>query len=81
MAANGERFDAIALYLEAHPDVRVRIHGRWREARAHIDDDDELEARLDSFQAISKDPLHRRQRMLAGWPSSCARSRQLGQTA
>jgi deazaflavin-dependent oxidoreductase (nitroreductase family) len=35
--------------LEAHPDVRIRIHRQWRAARARILDDDDPEARLDSF--------------------------------
>ncbi len=35
--------------LDAHPDVRVRIRGRWRDARARILDDDDAQARLDSF--------------------------------
>ena len=35
--------------LEANPDVRVRIHGRWRDARARILDDDDSQARLDSW--------------------------------
>jgi deazaflavin-dependent oxidoreductase (nitroreductase family) len=35
--------------LEAHPDVRIRIHRHWRVARARIVDDDDPQARLDSF--------------------------------
>ena len=35
--------------LDADPDVRVRKGLRWREAQAHIVDDDDPEARLDSF--------------------------------
>ena len=32
--------------LEAHPDVRVRMHRQWRPARARIVDDDDPKARL-----------------------------------
>jgi deazaflavin-dependent oxidoreductase (nitroreductase family) len=35
--------------LEADPDVRVRVHRRWRPARARILDDDDPRARLASF--------------------------------
>jgi deazaflavin-dependent oxidoreductase (nitroreductase family) len=35
--------------LAAHPDVRVRIKRRWRPARGRIVQDDDPEARLDSF--------------------------------
>jgi deazaflavin-dependent oxidoreductase (nitroreductase family) len=35
--------------LEADPDVRVRVHRRWRAARARIRDDDDPRARLASF--------------------------------
>jgi deazaflavin-dependent oxidoreductase (nitroreductase family) len=35
--------------LEAHPNVRVRIRGRWRDATARIADDDDPQARLRSF--------------------------------
>ena len=35
--------------LEAHPDVRVRMHRHWRPARARIVDDDDPKARLDLF--------------------------------
>ena len=35
--------------LEAHPDVRVRLHRQWRPARAHIVDGDDPEARLETF--------------------------------
>ena len=35
--------------LEANPDVRIRMRGRWRDARARIRDDDDPQARLDSF--------------------------------
>ncbi len=35
--------------LEANPDVRVRMHRRWRRACARILDDDDPQARLDSF--------------------------------
>ena len=35
--------------LEANPDVRVRLRGRWRRARATIVDDDDPQARLDTF--------------------------------
>ena len=35
--------------LEANPDVRVRMHRRWRDARAHVVDDDDPKARLDSW--------------------------------
>jgi deazaflavin-dependent oxidoreductase (nitroreductase family) len=36
--------------LDAQPDARVRIRGHWRTARAHILDDDDPEARLQSFR-------------------------------
>jgi deazaflavin-dependent oxidoreductase (nitroreductase family) len=35
--------------LEAHPDVRIRLHRRWRDAVARIVDEDDPQARLDSF--------------------------------
>lgn len=35
--------------LEADPDVRVRVHRNWREARAQILDDDDPQTRLESF--------------------------------
>ena len=35
--------------LEANPDVRIRVHREWRPARARILDDDDPQARLDSF--------------------------------
>jgi deazaflavin-dependent oxidoreductase (nitroreductase family) len=34
--------------LEAHREVRVRIHRHWRVARARIVDDDDPQARLES---------------------------------
>ena len=46
--------------LEAHPDVRVRLHRRWRAARAEILDDDDPEARLDSFHRKSHEAAVRR---------------------
>lgn len=46
--------------LEAQPDVRVRIRGRWHAARAHIEDDDDAEARLDSFGRRSHEAAVRR---------------------
>jgi deazaflavin-dependent oxidoreductase (nitroreductase family) len=39
--------------LEANPDVRVRMHRRWRTARAQILDDDDAQARLESFHRRS----------------------------
>ena len=39
--------------LEANPDVRVRMHRQWRDARAQILDDDDPQARLDSFHRRS----------------------------
>ena len=39
--------------LEAHPDVRVRVKGHWRTARARIRDDDDAQARLDAFHRRS----------------------------
>ena len=39
--------------LEANPDVRVRLHRRWRAAHAHILDDDDPQARLASFHRRS----------------------------
>ena len=39
--------------LEAHPDVRVRMHRQWRAARAQILDDDDAQARLESFHRRS----------------------------
>jgi deazaflavin-dependent oxidoreductase (nitroreductase family) len=35
--------------LEANPDVRVRLGRHWRRARALIVDDDDPQARLDTF--------------------------------
>ena len=35
--------------LEAIPDVRVRVAGRWRQATAHIVDGDDPVARLQQF--------------------------------
>ena len=35
--------------LEAHPDVRLRVGGHWRPAHAEIVDDDDAQARLDTF--------------------------------
>jgi deazaflavin-dependent oxidoreductase (nitroreductase family) len=35
--------------LAANPEVRVRMHRRWRDARAGIVDGDDPQARLDSF--------------------------------
>ncbi len=39
--------------LEAHPDVRVRMHRRWCNATARILDDDDPQARLESFHRRS----------------------------
>jgi deazaflavin-dependent oxidoreductase (nitroreductase family) len=39
--------------LEANPDVRVRMHRRWRRARAQILEDDDPQARLASFHRRS----------------------------
>lgn len=36
--------------LEARPDVRLRLRGRWRSGRAEVVPDDDPEARLDSFE-------------------------------
>ncbi len=46
--------------LEANPDVRVRIRGRWRDARAHIVDDDDPQARLDTFHRRAHEATIRR---------------------
>ena len=35
--------------LEASPGVRVRVHRKWRDATATIDDDDDPLARLETF--------------------------------
>jgi deazaflavin-dependent oxidoreductase (nitroreductase family) len=35
--------------LMATPGVRVRLHGKWRRARAHVLVDDDAEARLAGF--------------------------------
>jgi deazaflavin-dependent oxidoreductase (nitroreductase family) len=35
--------------LEADPDLRVRVRREWRQARGHIVDDDDPQARLDMF--------------------------------
>ena len=35
--------------IESAPEVRVRVRGRWRTARAVIVDEDDPEARLDTF--------------------------------
>ena len=46
--------------LEANPYVRVRVKGHWRAARAHIRDDDDPEARLDTFARRSHEAaIHR----------------------
>jgi deazaflavin-dependent oxidoreductase (nitroreductase family) len=39
--------------LDAHPEVRIRIRGRWRPAHAEIMDGDDAEARLSSFHRKS----------------------------
>jgi deazaflavin-dependent oxidoreductase (nitroreductase family) len=39
--------------LQADPQVRVRIARHWRDARAEIADDDDPEARLESFSQRS----------------------------
>ena len=39
--------------LEANRDVRVRMHRQWRAARAQILDDDDAQARLESFHRRS----------------------------
>jgi deazaflavin-dependent oxidoreductase (nitroreductase family) len=39
--------------LEANPDVRVRMHRRWRRARAQMLEDDDPQARLASFHRRS----------------------------
>jgi deazaflavin-dependent oxidoreductase (nitroreductase family) len=46
--------------LEAHPDVRVRVRGRWRDARARIRADDDPEARLATFGRRSHEAAVRR---------------------
>jgi deazaflavin-dependent oxidoreductase (nitroreductase family) len=46
--------------LEANPDVRVRMHRRWRPAQARIVDDDDPQARLDSFGRRSHEAAVRR---------------------
>jgi deazaflavin-dependent oxidoreductase (nitroreductase family) len=46
--------------LEAHPDVRVRVRGRWRTALARIRDDDDPQARLDRFGRRSHEAAVRR---------------------
>ncbi len=46
--------------LEANADVRVRMHRRWRAARAHVLDDDDPQARLDSFHRRSHQAAVRR---------------------
>jgi deazaflavin-dependent oxidoreductase (nitroreductase family) len=46
--------------LEVHPDVRVRMHRHWRPARARIVDDDDPQARLDSFGRRSHEAAVRR---------------------
>ena len=46
--------------LEANPDVRVRVHRRWRPAHARIVDDDDPQARLDSFGRRSHEAAVRR---------------------
>lgn len=35
--------------LDANPEVRVRIARRWHRARAHVDESDDAQARLDRF--------------------------------
>jgi deazaflavin-dependent oxidoreductase (nitroreductase family) len=46
--------------LEAHPEVRVRVRGRWRDAHARIRDDDDPQARLDRFKRRSHEAAVRR---------------------
>jgi hypothetical protein len=46
--------------LDANPNVRVRMHRRWRDARALIVDDDDPQARLDSFGRRSHEAAVRR---------------------
>jgi len=46
--------------LEAHPDVRIRMRGRWRPAHAHIRDDDDAQARLEAFSRRAHEAAVRR---------------------
>jgi deazaflavin-dependent oxidoreductase (nitroreductase family) len=49
VVAEQGRYAGYVRNLEAQPDVRVRLRGRWRRASAHVVDDDDAEARLDTF--------------------------------
>jgi deazaflavin-dependent oxidoreductase (nitroreductase family) len=46
--------------LEANPEVRVRVKGRWRAARARIRDDDAPQARLATFDRRAHEAAVRR---------------------
>ena len=46
--------------LEANPEVRLRVKGRWRSARARIRDDDDPQARLGTFGRRSHEAAVRR---------------------
>ena len=46
--------------LEAHPDVRVRMHRQWSTARARILDDDDPQARLSAFHRRSHETAVRK---------------------
>lgn len=45
VAANGHRSHHVK-NIEADPQVRVRVHGRWREGTAHLCPDDNVRRRL-----------------------------------
>ena len=49
VVAEQGRYAGYVRNLEASPDVRVRLRGKWRRATATIVDDDDPLARLDTF--------------------------------
>ena len=49
VVAEQGRYAGYVRNLEATPKVRVRVHRRWHDAVATIDDDDDPSARLDTF--------------------------------
>ena len=49
VVAEQGRYAGYVRNLEANPEVRLRIKGRWRSAVAHIVDDDDPVARLAHF--------------------------------
>ncbi|NIJ13431.1 deazaflavin-dependent oxidoreductase (nitroreductase family) [Saccharomonospora amisosensis] len=49
IVAEQGRYAGYVRNLEANPDVRVRLRGRWHSGRAEVMDGDDPQARLDTF--------------------------------